>query len=114
MEHMLDTIYRTYETDKDFRKLVSEQSEFCLPHYTMLAENIPDNMNKDRAKEFSQTIKQITLDYLEELGGDVRHFCNMFDYRNNGEDADWGNAKDAIERATAFFDGTLPDRIRIK
>ena len=38
----------------------------------------------------------------------------MFDYRNNGEDADWGNAKDAIERATAFFDGTLPDRIRIK
>lgn len=114
MEHMLDTIYRTYETDKDFRKLVSEQSEFCLPHYTMLAENIPDNMNKDRAKEFSQTIKQITLNYLEELGGDVRHFCNMFDYRNNGEDADWGNAKDAIERATAFFDGTLPDRIRIK
>lgn len=114
MEHMLDTIYRTYETDKDFRRLVSEQSEFCLPHYTMLAENIPDNMNKDRAKEFSQTIKQITLDYLEELGGDVRHFCNMFDYRNNGEDADWGNAKDAIERATAFFDGTLPDRIRIK
>ena len=114
MEHMLDTIYRTYETDKDFRRLVSEQSEFCLPHYTMLAENIPDNMNKDRAKEFSQTIKQITLDYLEELGGDVRHFCNMFDYRNNGEDADWGNAKDAIERATAFFDGTLPDRIKIK
>ncbi len=114
MEHMLDTIYRTYETDKDFRKLVAEQSEFCLPHYTMLAENIPDNMNKDRAKEFSQVIKQITLDYLDELGNDVRHFCNMFDYRNNGEDADWGNAKDAIERATAFFDGALPDRIRIK
>lgn len=114
MEHMLDTIYRTYETDKDFRKLVAEQSEFCLPHYTMLEENIPDNMNKDRAKEFSQAIKQITLNYLDELGNDVRHFCNMFDYRNNGEDADWGNAKDAIERATAFFDGTLPDRIRIK
>lgn len=114
MEHMLDTIYRTYETDKDFRKIVSEQSEFCLPHYTMLTENIPDNMNKDRAKEFSQVIKQVTLSYLEELGDDVRHFCNMFDYRNNGEDADWGNAKDAIERATAFFDGTLPDRIRIK
>lgn len=114
MEHMLDTIYRTYETDKEFRQLVSEQSDYCLPHYTMLIENIPSNMNKDRAKEFSQAVKKVTLDYLNELGGDVRTFCDMFDYRNSREDADWGNSKDAIERAAAFFDGTLPDRIRIK
>jgi len=38
----------------------------------------------------------------------------MFDYRNNGEDADWGNSKDAIERTVAFLDGELPPRIKIK
>lgn len=114
MEHMLDTIYRQYESDKEFRKLYAEQSEFCLPHYTLLIENVPERMNKDCAKEFADETKRITLGCLEELGKDVRHFCDMFDYRNNGEDADWGNSKDAIERAAAFFDGTLPERIRIK
>ena len=27
----------------------------------------------------------------------------MFDYRNNGAEADWGNAKDSIERAIWFL-----------
>ena len=40
----------------------------------------------------------------------------MFDYHNNGEDADWGNSKDSIERAIAYLNGelTAKDRKRIK
>ena len=31
MEHMLDTIYRTYDKDKSFRELIKQQTEFaCL------------------------------------------------------------------------------------
>ena len=114
MEHMLDTIYRQYESDKEFRALYAAQDEFCLPHGSMLLEQIPANMNKDMAKEFAAVTKEILQRTLHELQGDVRHFCDMFDYRNGGEDADWGNAKDAIERAVAFLNGTLPDRIKIK
>lgn len=114
LEHTLDTVYRTYENDKDFRKIYAQQSEFCLPHYTMIVENVPANMNKDYAKEMLKVTKDITLGYLNKLSGDIRKFCDMFDYRNNDEDADWGDSKDAIERSTAFFNGTLPDRIKIK
>ena len=113
MEHMVDTIYRQYESDKDFRALYEEQTAFCLPHCRMILEQIPPSMNKDRAKELSETTKRITLENLKELSSDVRHFCDMFDYRNNTEDADWGNSKDAIERAIAFLDGSLPSTIRI-
>ncbi len=114
MSHMLDTIYRTFEKDKEFRALFSEQSEFCLPHYSMLVSNVPQSMNKDKAKELCDTAREVTVKYLDELNGDVRHFCDMFDYRNNGDDADWGNSKDSIERTTAFLTGTLPDSIKIK
>lgn len=114
MERMLDTVYRTYERDKEFRALFADQTEFCLPHYSMLVSNIPDNMNKDRAKELCSAAREITVKYLDELNGDVRHFCDMFDYRNSGDDADWGNSKDSIERTTAFLTGTLPDSVKIK
>ncbi len=114
MEHMLDTVYRTFEKDKDFRALFGEQTEFCLPHYSLLISNVPQNMDKNRAKELCDKAKEITARYIDELGGDVRHFCDMFDYRNNGDDADWGNSRDAIERTTAFLNGNLPDSIKIK
>lgn len=114
LEHTLDTIYRTYENDKDFRNLYSQQTEFCLPHYSMIVENVPSNMNKDRAKDMLKATKDITLNYLNKLSADVRKFCDMFDYRNNDEDADWGDSKDAIERSIAFFNGMLPDSIKIK
>ena len=114
MDHMVDTIYRQYETDKEFRALYADQDELCLPHGTLLLEQIPANMNKDRAKEFAAVTKEITLRTLHALQADVRRFCDMFDYRNSGEDADWGTSKDAIERAIAFLDGTLPERIKIR
>ena len=41
--------------------------------------------------------------YLTELRGDVHHFCEMYDYRNNTADADWGNSKDSIERAIRYL-----------
>ena len=41
--------------------------------------------------------------YLDELEKDVSHYCKMYDYRNTGKDADWGNSKDSIERAIKFL-----------
>lgn len=103
LEHMLDTVYLTYERDKAFRALFAEQPRFCLPHYALLVSSVPARMDKQRAKELTETTRKITLDYLHTLGEDVRHFCRMFDYHNNGEDADWGNSRDSIERTIAFL-----------
>lgn len=42
MSHMIDTVYRLYASDKDFRKLYSEQTELCLPHYRLLMQYLPE------------------------------------------------------------------------
>lgn len=116
MANMIDTVYRVYESDKEFRALFSEQTELCLPHYRLLMQYIPEKMDSDIKKQFKSEAKRLAQGYLKELCGDVRHFCEMFDYHNNGDDADWGNSKDSIERAVAYLNGELTarDRKRIK
>ena len=36
----------------------------------------------------------------------MTHFCRMFDYRSAG--GDWGNSRDAIERAMAWLTARPP------
>ena len=43
------------------------------------------------------------MGYLDELRGDVSHFCKKFDYRYAKEP--WGNARDAVERSIRFLSG---------
>lgn len=56
-------------------------------------------MSKKTAPDFTKAAAALCRQYLEGLRADVSHFCKMFDYRNTGEDADWGNSRDSIERA---------------
>ncbi|MEE1186678.1 MAG: DUF6062 family protein [Acutalibacteraceae bacterium] len=105
MSAMLKTACLTYENDKQFRLLFSQQEYFCLPHLKLLIESAEKYMQKDKCEEFCKSAKEITSAYLKELNEDVRHFCDMFDYRNSGDDADWGNSKDSIERAIKFLRG---------
>ena len=105
MRSMLKTACLTYEKDKQFRQLFEQQEYFCLPHLKLLIESAQNNMQKDRCADLCKTAKGITAEYLKQLNKDVRQFCDMFDYRNSGEDADWGNSKDSIERAVKFLSG---------
>ena len=50
-------------------------------------------------------MRRLSLSYLQTVESDVTHFCRMFEYRN--KDGDWGNSKDAIERAIAYLTGRL-------
>ncbi len=99
MERMLATVCRLWENERDFRRLFEEQPALCLPHFSQLVETAGERMNKKYAPDFAKAASILCRNYLTELRGDVSHFCKMFDYRNNGEDADWGNSKDSIERA---------------
>lgn len=103
MQHMLNNILHLYEQDKSFRRLFAEQPVFCLPHYGLLLEHAEQSLPKKVREEFSQALTAVTQNYLQELHTDVRHFCDMFDYRNNSEDADWGNSRDAIERSIRWL-----------
>ena len=109
MERMLATVCRLYERERDFRQLFSEQEYLCLPHFSRLA--LPAaGMDKRWQQEFLKAAAALSRRYLAELQQDVHHFTEMFDYRNNGAEADWGNAKNSIERAADFLQGEWSDK----
>lgn len=104
--HMVDTIYRTYENDKDFRDMFDNQPQFCMPHYEMLVSGADKKKMPKYYKEFTDNLTRITKDYCESLCEDITKYCSMYDYRKNeGKDTDWGNAKTAPERAVGFLNG---------
>lgn len=108
MERMLDSVCRLWENERDFRRLFEEQPVLCLPHFSRLTEVAGLKMSKKYAPDFAKAAAALCRNYLTELRGDVSHFCKMFDYRNTGEDADWGNSKDSIERAVWWLTSREP------
>lgn len=102
MQKMLATVCRTWEEQKAFRDLFSEQEGLCLPHFAALIDTSA-GMDKKRRGDFAKAASDLCRRTLNDLQKDVSHFCKMFDYRSSGEDADWGNSKDAIERAVQFL-----------
>ncbi len=107
MERMLASVCRLWEQERDFRRLFEEQPCLCLPHFSALTA-AASGMSKKMVPDFTKAAAQLCRNYLTELRGDVSHFCKMFDYRNNGEDADWGNSRDSIERAVWFLTSREP------
>lgn len=103
MERLMVTFFEMYSKSLDFRVLFSEQEMLCLPHYDMMVNHAPTKLPKNEVDAFVKACQLITKNYITLLIKDVSHYCNMYDYRNTGKDADWGNSKDSIERATKFL-----------
>lgn len=106
MQKMLATVCRTYDTQKEFRELFEKQDCLCLPHFTDLVE-ASAGMSKKEQPYFVKEASRLAQKYLTELRGDVRHFCEMYDHRNAGNN-DWGNSKDSIERAVWYLTTRQP------
>lgn len=100
MDNMLKSVYVMWQKDPEFKQLYSEQKFVCLEHFSWLMNSAQKAMGKNIG-EFYQVTSALAGGYLEELQGDVSHFCKMFDYRN--ADGDWGNSRDSIERAVEFL-----------
>ncbi|MBR2338865.1 MAG: hypothetical protein IKA63_05315 [Clostridia bacterium] len=108
MERMLATVCRLWENERDFRQLFEQQECLCLPHFALLSETAEKNIAKKNRSEFTKAAAALAHQYCTELHSDVAHFCKMFDYRNGGEDADWGNSRDAVERAVWYLTTRQP------
>jgi hypothetical protein len=102
MERLMKTFFEMY-SHADIKKLMSEQEYICLPHYDMLLSLAPTYLQKGELDSFNELIGELTKNYIKQLYDDVSHYCSMYDYRNTGKDADWGNSKDSIERAIQFL-----------
>lgn len=99
MGGMLNTVMKQWERDADFRKLFGEQEYICLPHAEKLLTVAHDTLGRKEYPPFKELVLSLLDKHLESVGADVSHFCKMFDYRNAGPNADWGNSRDSIERA---------------
>lgn len=103
MDGMLDNVLKLFVTDADFRSLFSEQEVVCLPHYELLVKHAVRKLSKKQLPDFMTSPTSLTEHYLTTLTQDVHFFTTRFDYRFGGKDAEWGNSKDAIERAIWFL-----------
>lgn len=102
MERLMRTFFEM-SANKDTKQLLTEQEFICMPHFDLLLSLAPTYLQKRELDEFTSLISGLTEKYIESLYKDVSHYCNMYDYRNAGKDADWGNSKDSIERAVKFL-----------
>lgn len=102
MERLMRTFFEMYGQE-DFRELFSRQEFICLPHYDLLTSLSPAYLSPKDAESFNALAGQLTEKYILTLYEDVSKYCSMYDYRNSGKDADWGNSKDSIERAVKFL-----------
>jgi hypothetical protein len=102
MERLMRTFFE-FTAAADGKKLLTEQEFVCLPHFDLLRSLAPAYLKGGARDDFLAIINDLTGNYIERLYGDVSHYCNMYDYRNTGKDADWGDSKDSIERAVKFL-----------
>ena len=103
MQRFAANICRLWEREPEFRRLYAAPPVLCLPHSRLLGAAAADNLPKKLQAEFTKQTAVLAQQYLTVLQEDVSHFCRMFDYRNSGSDADWGNSRDAGERAIWFL-----------
>ena len=104
ISRMIDTIYRCYENERDFRELFNSQSMFCLPHYERLMNGIDKRTMKRYGGEFANNLTRITGDYSKKLYDNISEYCTMYDYRAKKEEAS-PECKDSVERTVAFLNG---------
>ena len=103
MQLMADNLCKLWERERDFRDTFAAQPTLCLPHYALLAEAAGRTMGKRVRGDFCAAAGTLAHGELQNLRADVKHFCSMFDYRNSGDNADWGTSKDSVERCVHFF-----------
>jgi len=104
ISRMIDTIYRCYENERDFRELFNSQEMFCLPHYERLINGIDKRNMKRYGGEFANNLTRITGEYSKRLYESISEYCTMYDYRAKKEEAS-AECKDSVERTVAFLNG---------
>ena len=107
MERLMRTFFEMI-LHSDFRELFSQQEYICLPHYDLLVSLAPVYLKKNDLESFNKLCASLADKYISALYDDVSKYCTMYDYRNTGKDADWGNSKDSIERSITFLTSRKP------
>ena len=103
MSKMLETAALLWQSEKEFKQKLLNQSYFCMAHYPELLDAGERELPKKYYSDFANDCKEVMVKYAEKLYADVSWFVKKFDYRYENEP--WNDSKDAVERAIKFLAG---------
>lgn len=103
MQKLMVTFFEMYNKSENFRNLFKNQEKLCLCHYDTILSLGSEHISKKLINEFNDDCTNLVKKELDTLIEDTVHFTKMFDYRNTGKNADWGNSRDSLERAITFL-----------
>lgn len=107
-ERFIGTFFKSYKNELEFREILRAQPFVCLNHTKELLGLSQKELDKTVRVSFEKDIKQLCVNYLDELILDLENFTKMFDYRNaHSEDESFVRAKDSIERTFSFLSGVV-------
>ena len=107
INHTLETVFRMYAKDPEFKRLFSQQEYICIPHYKLLLSQGSAQMSKGDFAQFRKELEQLTDSYMKSLTADVEQFSLSFDYRNAGNlhNAEMEHVRTSVQRAIEFLTG---------
>ena len=105
ISRMIETIYRTYENERDFRDMFNAQDCFCLPHYERLILSAQNHRMKHYGGDFVKNLTRITGEYSKKLYSQISEYCTIYDYRSNKTEPINPDIRDSVERTVAFLNG---------
>jgi hypothetical protein len=103
LDKELNTFYKMWKDEQEFRESVATQPYYCMRDYALLLKKGEKLLDKKRFAEFYDSLSKVTSAGLSVFKDDMSAFCKMFDYHNNG--TEFGNLRDAVKRAIAFLTG---------
>ncbi len=109
LSRMIETIYRTYEQQRDFRDMFNAQPQFCLPHFERLVASFDKRKMRRYGGEFMDNLTRITGDYSKTLYDNITEYCKVYDYRSAGEKKSTPEELNSVENAVAFLTGRRPE-----
>lgn len=101
LSRALDTLYRSYKNEEDFRALFASQEYICLPHYRRLVTEGKKTLGP-KYNEFCEKAHELTLNQCRKLERQMKGFEDAFDHRNAGKPMA-EESRDSIERSVLFI-----------
>ena len=105
VSRMIETVYRCYENERDFRELFNNQTMFCLPHYERLISGADKKKMHRYSKEFADNLTRITGDYAKNLHENISKYCAIYDYRADKENMKVPEIMNSVDTAVDFLVG---------
>lgn len=102
----LETFFRLFRKNEEFRTLFSQSKGFCLPHFGDLVQWGEDKLNDEQKSQFYPMLFSLMKENMTRLQQEVSWFVEKNDYRN--KDKDWGSSADSVQRGIQKCTGGYP------